>query len=244
MEPIDYPQRNQEELDLQSKQQDEELKLQQAEIEKQREAAKEKDSANFWPKKTNEPAHSGEVGRAVVGGVVDMYNSIGSLPKFFDKDFYKPTNPDDPYKYEAPWLIDYQPIMKTQWGKPLQHLTEFAAGMATVGGVVGWGAKGLSKVAPAAKGLTYLTKAGKTTRLGRITTDAIHGGVYDAISNQSQEGNLAAAVLEMRPGWAKHLSPFATTEYMSPAQKMMYNVGEGATVGTLIGSFLEAGGWA
>ena len=244
MEPIDYPLRSQEELDLQAKQREEELQVQQAEISKQREAAKEKDSGSFWPKKTNEPAHSGEVGRAVVGGVVDMYNSIGSLPKFFDKDFYKPTNPDDPYKYEAPWLIDYQPIMKTQWGKPLQHLTEFAAGMATVGGVVGWGVKGLTRVAPAAKGLTYLTKAGKTSRLGRVGLDAIHGAAYDAISNQSQEGNLAAAVLEMRPGWSKHLSPFATTEYMSPAQKMMYNVGEGATVGTLISSFLEAGGWA
>ena len=244
MEPIDYPLRSQEELDLQAKQKEEELQVQQAEILKQREAAKEKDSGSFWPKPIDEPSHSGELRRAVVGGVVDMYNSIGSLPKFFDKDFYKPTNPDDPYKYEAPWLIDYQPIMKTQWGKPLQHLTEFAAGMAAVGGVVGWGIKGLTRVAPAAKGLTYLTKAGKTSRLGRVGLDAIHGAAYDAISNQSQEGNLAAAVLEMRPGWSKHLSPFATTEYMSPAQKMMYNVGEGAAVGTLISSFLEAGGWA
>ena len=42
MEPIDYPLRSQEELDLQAKQREEELQVQQAEISKQREAAKEK----------------------------------------------------------------------------------------------------------------------------------------------------------------------------------------------------------
>ena len=243
MDPINYDLKSQEEMDKEWQDKQQVLTERKEAAMEESDQKKAEVSYSNKPKPIEEPPWSGEGRRAVVGGVVDMVNSIGSIPKFFDKDFYKPTNPDDPYKYEAPWLLDYQPVMRTQWGKPLRHLTEFAAGMATTGGALNWGVKGLTKIAPAAKGLSALTKAGKTTMAGRLAVDAATGATYDAISNQSQEGNLAAAVLEMRPGWAKYLSPLATTEFMSPAQRMLYNVGEGAMVGGVIGTFLEAAGW-
>ena len=41
---------------------------------------------NFYPRDTRDPEdinpNEGELGRAVVGGAIDLYNSIGSLPKF------------------------------------------------------------------------------------------------------------------------------------------------------------------
>ena len=65
---------------------------------------------SFQHKKPNEIFGKNviEARNAVAGGVVDFYNSIASLPKFLDKNFYKPTDPTNPWKYDAPWLIKRQ----------------------------------------------------------------------------------------------------------------------------------------
>jgi len=179
----------------------------------------------------NRPAHEGEVGRALVGGGIDLWNSIVSLPKFFDKKFYQPSDPLNPYKYESPLLINYNPIMKTQWGKFLRGATELYYGMRLTGG--------LASATPL-KGV--IGTASKTMK-GRMITEGAKGLTYDIISNQSQEQNMTAALIEYQPKFAPLLSHFATTEDMSPAQKSFMNGFEGLGAGLLGDVFLEGAGW-
>ena len=191
---------------------------------------------NFYPRDTRDPKDinpdEGELGRAVVGGAIDLYNSIGSLPKFLDKEFYEIDDPENPYKFEAPWLIEQKPIMKTQWGKFVRTGVEFGAGMIGTGKVI-WGVKGL-------KGLATTARA---SRLGRIGLGAVQGGTYDFISNQSQEQNLARTLIDVQPNWAGILNPIATNEDMSPAMRSAYNIGEGLGIGGLFDTAFEAMGW-
>ena len=184
------------------------------------------------PVNPNEQPYEGELGRAVVGGVIDIYNSVGSLPKLFDKRFYQADNPDDPYKFDAPWLIKRKPIMRTQWGKFVRTGTEMIGGLVGTGKIM-WGMKGL-------KGLATTARA---TRWGRVGMSAIQGGVYDAISNQSQEQNLARTLIDVKPQWAGVLEPIATTEDMSPALRSVYNIGEGLGIGGLFDVAVEGAGW-
>jgi hypothetical protein len=58
-----------------------------------------------------------EARNAPVRGVTQFINSVGSVGKFLDKDFYKPNDPNNPYKYDGAHLIKKQPILETQWGK-------------------------------------------------------------------------------------------------------------------------------
>jgi len=184
------------------------------------------------PVNPNENPNEGELGRALVGGAIDIYNSVGSLPKLFDKRFYQPTDPENPYKFEAPWLITRKPIMRTQWGSFVRGGTELIGGLLGTGKVM-WGLKGLKGLATAAK----------ATRAGRIGMSAVQGATYDVISNQSQEQNLARSLIDIKPQWAGVLDPIATKEDMSPAMKSMYNIGEGLGIGALFDVAVEAGGW-
>lgn len=173
-----------------------------------------------------------ELTNAVVGGVVDIYNSVGSLPKLLDKDFYKSDSPDNPYKYDAPWLITEKPITKTVWGGFIR------TGIEMTGGLVGTG-----KVLWSVKGLKGLATAARATKLGRAGLSAVQGGVYDAISNQSQEQNLARSLIDIKPNWASVLNPIATNEDMSPALRSVYNIGEGLGIGGLFDTAVEGAGW-
>ena len=157
---------------------------------------------------------------AVAGGGIDAINSVGSIPKFFDPKFYQQDDPEDPYKFNAPWIINRKPITRTRWGGFVRSATEIAAGLVGTGKVM-WGIKG-------ARGLITAAKA---TRMGRVGLGAVQGGIYDVISNQSQEQNLAASLIDIKPQWKEALTPFATTEDMSPAQRAIYNFGEGLGLG-------------
>ena len=111
-----------------------------------------------------------EVGDAIVGGGIDIYNSVASLPKLLDKKFYQPTDPNNPYKYDAPWLIKNAPITETRWGKFLRTGIEFVGG--TVGaGKIMWGAKGLKGIAAAAK-LSSSTSSNSTSRNNRRSSSS------------------------------------------------------------------------
>ena len=191
---------------------------------------------NFYPRDTRDPEdinpNEGELGRAVVGGAIDLYNSIGSLPKFLDGEFYQVDDPENPYKFEAPWLIEQKPIMKTQWGKFVRTGVEFGAGMIGTGKVI-WGVKGL-------KGLATTARA---SRLGRIGLGAVQGATYDFISNQSQEQNLARTLIDVNPSWSGILNPIATNEDMSPAMRSAFNIGEGLGLGGMFDTAFEAMGW-
>ena len=216
---------------------DERRDLQQKEVEREEEqqqeiAAVEEATTEKAPEDYNLGDNVKELGRAVVGGGVDIYNSVGSLPKLFDKRFYQATDPENPWKYDAPWLIKGAPITRTKWGGFIRGGTELAGGLVGTGKVL-WGIKGLKGLATAAK----------ATRMGRIGLSAVQGGTYDLISNQSQEKNLARTLIDVKPQWAGVLNPIATKEDMSPAMKSMFNIGEGLGIGALFDVAAEAGGW-
>ena len=173
-----------------------------------------------------------ELGGAVVGGGIDIVNSVGSLPKLFDKRFYQATDPENPYQFDAPWIIKAKPITRTRWGKFIRGGTELVGGLVGTGKVL-WGIKGLKGLATAAK----------ATRMGRVGLSAVQGASYDLISNQSQEQNLARSLIDIKPQWAGVLNPIATKEDMSPALKSVYNIGEGLGIGGLFDVAVEAGGW-
>ena len=101
---------------------------------------------------------------AVVGGGIDIVNSVGSLPKLFDKRFYQPTDPENPYQFDAPWIIKAKPITRTRWGNFIRGGTELVGGLIGTGKVL-WGIKGLKGLATAAK----------ATRMGRVGLSAVQG---------------------------------------------------------------------
>ena len=115
-----------------------------------------------------------EASKAVVAGGVDFVNSVGSLPKLFDKRFYQATDPNNPYTFDAPWIIKSKPITRTRWGKFIQGGVELA------GGFVGAG-----KVMWSVKGLKGLATAGKVTRLGRVPMRAAQGATSAVVRPQS-----------------------------------------------------------
>ena len=202
----------------------------QKEIQQQQAAAQEAAAAPTTPppKKVNKAK---ELTNAVAGGVVDLYNSVGSLPKLLDKRFYQPTDPENPWTYDAPWLIKNKPITHTAWGGFIRGGVELAAGSIGVGQVA-WGVKGL-------KGLATTAKA---TRWGRVGLGAAQGGAYDFVSNQSQEANLARTLIDIKPEWSGLLEPVATQDTMSPAMKSAYNIGEGLGIGSFFDLAFEGMG--
>ena len=204
---------------------DYEQELQSKQSSEQEQAVVEEQSASTStgtksPKNFNAGDNIKELGKATVGGVIDMYNSVGSLPKLLDKRFYQPTDPKNPWTYDAPWLIKNKPITQTTWGSFIRGGIELAAGAVGVGKVA-WGVKGLKGVATAAK----------VTRAGRVALGAAQGAAYDVISNQSQEANLARSLIDIKPQWSNILEPIATKDTMSPAMKAAYNTGDGLGIG-------------
>ena len=199
----------------------------QEEVQQQEAAAQETPPAPP-AKKVNKAV---ELGSAVAGGVVDLYNSVGSLPKLLDKRFYQPTDPENPWSYDAPWLIKNKPITHTAWGGFIRGGIELAGGVVGAGKVA-WGVKGLKGVATAAK----------ATRLGRVGLGAAQGAAYDFVSNQSQESNLARTLIDIKPEWSGLLEPIATQDTMSPAMKSAYNIGEGLGIGAFFDLAFEGMG--
>lgn len=200
---------------------------QQAELE----ATKAAESTPKAPEDYNLGDNTKELARAVTGGVVDIWNSVASLPKLLDKEFYQANDPNNPYEYSNALMIKNKPITHTKWGGFVRGGIELAGGAVGTGKVL-WGIKGL-------KGLAL---AGKATRWGRVGLGMAQGAAYDVISNQSQEGNLAAALLDVKPDWAPYLQPIATKDTMSPAMKSLYNIGDGLGFGGLLDVTFEGMG--
>ena len=169
-----------------------------------------------------------ELVNAVSGGVVDIYNSVASLPKLLDKRFYQPTNPENPWSYDAPWLIKNKPITNTVWGNFLRSGIEMVGGFVGTGKVI-WGIKGLKGVATAAR---TFDAGRKGIKFGQLGLAAAQGATYDMISNQSQESNAARVLVDTFPSTAGILEPLATNDTMSPAMKSFYNMGEGLGIGS------------
>jgi len=182
-----------------------------------------------WPKPTDEvidPKDYGtlenakELGKAVAAGGIDIVNSFGSLPKWLDPKFHQPKDPNNPYVYKAPWIINRKPITRTRWGGFVQNTTEL------IGGLIGVG-----KVLSSVKALQWADRMHKAGKLKTAVMSGIQGGVYDVISNQSQEQNIARSLIDAHPRLEPVLGIIATNDYMSPAVTSFYNIGEGAGIG-------------
>jgi len=190
------------------------------------------------PKQFGINENAQEAVNAVGGGVVDAANSVLSLPKFFDPNFYKPGVTD----YKPPFFQFDKPITRTVWGNFLRGGIEFL----TLGAVTRKAAKPLagavSKAGPvgqaAAKPLNYLA-SDRATVGGRMVQSAAAGTVGDLISNQSQEANLAQMLGEMKPEWKNALAPISTTASMSPAQRALMNTGESLGMGPIFDGVFE-----
>ena len=181
----------------------------------------------------NVPAYEGELGRGIVSGYAQLYNSVASIPQLFDKRFHEPTDPNNPWKYDAPWLIKNKPIMKTKWGGFIANATEMIAGTMMSGGLL--------------RGLPFLKNLGTASKvkgaITRIGTDAVGGFGYDYVSNQSREANLSRTIIDQWPQTAGIFSPLATREDMSPHDKSVYNAFEGLGLGGFLGIAAEGSGW-
>lgn len=198
------------------------------------------------PKQFGLTENAKELGNAVVGAGVDIINSVGSIPKFFDSNFYKEDS-GNPYEFKAPWLIKDKPITRTVWGNVIENVLEFGGG-AIGAGKVGWALKGVKGVQAAAKagGIASVASmvATKAPVAAKITGAALSGAAYDLISNDSQQSNVSAAILKVKPEWSHILKPISTTEFMSPAQRAVYNMFEGMGLGVALDLGLSAAGAA
>jgi hypothetical protein len=231
------------------------LRKQQDEQAKQKAAADQKvlqqsiDPKTGRPKSSQETLKPQEFGlgenaqeafNAVGGGVVDAANSVMALPKWLDPKFYE--KGDD---YKPPFIQLEKPITRTVWGNVLRSAVELITLGVATRGVAGKAAGVVSKAGPvgqaAAKPLNFLS-SNKTTVKGRLAQDAALGLVADVASNQSQESNLAASLIKLKPEWKSILAPIATTDDMSPAQRAVYNMADGLGIGGVFGAAFEAAG--
>jgi len=194
------------------------------------------------PKQFGLAENAQEALNAVGGGAVDAANSFLALPKVFDPKFYEAGN-----DYKPPFLQIEKPITRTVWGGLLRNVTELIILSKATGKLAGGGSKLAGKAGPmgqaVAKPLTYLNST-RTTRAGRVVQSAVLGATADVVSNQSQDNNAAAALIQLKPEWASVLKPIATNDSMSPAQRSLMNIGEGLGIGGAVDLALEAGGAA
>jgi hypothetical protein len=192
------------------------------------------------PKEFGVGENAQEAANALGGGLVDAANSVMALPKWLDPKFYE--KGDD---YKPPFMQLEKPITRTVWGGVLRSAVELITLGVATRGVAGKTAGVVAKAGPvgkaAAKPLNYLS-SNKTTVAGRLAQDAALGVVADVVSNQSQETNLAASILKLKPEWKSILAPIATTDDMSPAQRAAYNIADGLGIGGVFGAAFEAAG--
>lgn len=192
------------------------------------------------PKSTHETLDAKQYGfgenaqeavNAVGGGLVDAANSVLSLPKFLDPKFYQKGE-----EYKPPFAQIEKPITKTVWGNVIRTGVEFISLAAVTRG----GARGLAAKAPAplAKGLNWYG-GNKTSVAGKLVQGAVSGAVTDVISTQSQQTNLSAELIKLKPEWEDSLKSFATNENMSPAQRSLYNIVEGMGIGVVADAAME-----
>jgi hypothetical protein len=210
------------------------------------ELAAKTDPKTGRPKSTHETLDKSEFGfaenaqevvNAVGGGLVDSANDILSLPKFLDPKFYQKGE-----EYKPPFVQIDKPVTKTVWGNVIRTGVNFISLGFGTGSVAVKGAGLAAKFGKggqlAATGLKWYG-AGKATVAGRLVQGAAQGAVVDVISTHSQQSNLAAELIKLKPEWEDSLGVFATNETMSPAQRSLYNIVEGMGIGLIADAALE-----
>lgn len=192
------------------------------------------------PKQFGVAENAQEAVNAVVGGGVDAVNSVLALPKFLDPKFYQ--KGDD---YKPPFIQIEKPITRTVWGNVIRGVVEFGTLALATRGAASKGSAALGKAGAVGKTLakpaSFLSSS-RTTAAGRLGQSAAVGAVADVISNQSHNSNIAEELIKLKPEWASILSPIATNDSMSPAQRAAYNTLEGLGLGIVLDTALEAAG--
>ena len=187
-----------------------------------------------------------DAGNAVVAGLQDAWNNTVDLGKYFDSEFYKErTKGQDPYEFGAPFKFDDQPLVRTGWGNAIRSITDIGIGFVGLGkiGLALKGLRGASTLAKGAKVVETGVKASRATRLAQtLGKGAAKGALVDAWDSNSQDANTARTLIDWNPDWADALEPIATNDYMSPAQKTLYNMAEGLALGGLIDVAMEGAG--
>jgi hypothetical protein len=178
-----------------------------------------------------------EAGNAIAGGLVDTVNDVITLPRYLDPNYWKKGE-----EYKPPIAEVEAPVTKTVWGNVIRTGVNFISMGFGTGAVAVKGAGLASKLGKGgevvAKGLNWYGK-GKSTVAGRLVQGAAQGAVTDVASRQSQQSNLAAELIKLKPEWEDALGNFATNENMSPAQRSLYNIVEGMGIGLVADAALE-----
>lgn len=195
------------------KRQEQQMQEQQAQAEAQAKQEQEAKSAN--------PV--GEVGSAVIGGLVDFVDDVGELAGTITGNSWEAI-PED-----------WGPQNKTQWGKGLRAVVSF------VGPTIGVGSltkAGIMQVARLAK---FANTSKAVSMLGTMGVDMAAGTAVDAINSHSTGDNLLRFLKDNVPsavGWLP--DDWATLDTDSPDVKRNKNIMEGAGLG-LLASALEGG---
>jgi len=225
---------------LEYRQQQEEVRLQQQEINENAALQKKKEIEDTRNKENwGVGEYTKEIFSALGGGLQDTASSLITLPeRIIDMATGEMAREQKEGGYTAEWddwfVNDENPIeTKTWWGSALRGLTHYATLAAVPVGKIGalgkLGSKASSVVPAVIK--TPLSKAVAAKGLkGTLTRGAISGARVDLLSKYSQEDN-ALAVLEQH--YTGLNIPLATKEHDHPMMKTFKNVVEGMGLGIL-----------
>jgi len=187
-----------------------------------------------------------DLGNALTAGAQDAWNNTIDLGKYFDPEFHKQrTGDQDPYKFASSLKFNEQPIVRTGWGKFIRGATDIGIGFVGVGkiGTALKGVRGLSALSQASKVTNLAPKAQTALALGKtLGKGALKGAAVDAWDADSTDANLARILTDTDHSFFDVLEQLATTDYMSPAQRVGYNVLEGMALGGLLDLALEGVG--
>ena len=225
---------------LEYRQQQEQVRLQQQEINENAALQRKKETEDTRNKENwGIGEYTKEIFSALGGGLQDTASSLITLPeRIIDMATGEMAREQKEGGYTAEWddwfVNDENPIeTKTWWGSALRGLTHYGTLAAVPVGKIGvlgkLGTKASSVVPAVIKSPLSKAIAAKGLR-GTLTRGAISGARVDLLSKYSQEEN-ALAVLEQH--YTGLNIPLATKEHDHPMMKTFKNVVEGMGLGVL-----------
>jgi len=187
-------------------------------------AAQQQAEAAVQQKQKEEAASAnpvGEVGAAVVGGLVDFTDDILEMGgKIVGQE------------WEA-IPEDWGPQNKTQWGKAARAIVSFIGPTIGLASLTKAGILGVARLA----GMANTSKA--VSIVGSLGVEMAAGTAVDAINSHSEEDNLSGYLKKQFPGTFDWLpDDLATLDTDSPDMKRQKNILEGAGLG-IISSVIE-----
>ena len=234
---------------LEYRQQQEEVRLQQQEINENAELQRKSEIEDTRNKENwGVGEYTKEIFSALGGGIQDTASSLITLPeRIIDMATGEMAREQKEGGYTAEWddwfVNDENPIeTKTWWGGALRGLTHYGTLAAVPVGKIGvlgkLGSKASSVVPAVIKSPLAKAVASKGIK-GTLTRGAISGARVDLLSKYSQEDN-ALGVLQSH--YTGLNIPLATQEHDHPMMKTFKNVVEGMGLGILSDTVLAGMG--